>query len=212
MEKTIRACIINGYVGGGWYFKGQERLVKSLNYHGCPYDILTFSGYPTLEYGNYSPYCIKAAAFTEAIKRGYTHILWLDCSAWCINNIEPIFDIINHEGYYFLGNNHRCSEYTSEACYNHFGLTKNDVLDWTQCSSGIIGINLFNPKAKIFLDKWLESARCRAWHPEIDKSKDQGAASIIINQMGLKMYGEGIHAMYYKKEMNESVIIAFNGL
>jgi hypothetical protein len=224
MESNFKYCIINASTGDSWYPKGSRRLKNSLNYHGFAGDVLTWDKWPNNDFDKSCPYNIKASAFMEAIKLGYTHILWVDCSGWAIKDPIKLLDIVNEDGYYFWRSGTNSAQTCSDNCLNYFGISRDEAEAFEDCSSGIMGVNLFNPKAKEFIEKWIESARAGVFngsrlHDNQSKDKrflfhrqDQSAASVIINKMKLKLHDPGIHISYYQKEVNESVIFLLRGL
>jgi len=224
MESSIKHCIINANTGNGWYPVGTERLKRSLIYHGFNGDILTWNDWPNNEFNKECPYNIKAAAFTEAIKLGYTRILWLDSSVWAISDPNKIFDIINSEGYYFWKSGYNCAQIASDKSLKYFAVDRNKAESFEDCSSSMLGVNLSNPEGERFISKWIRAAKDGAFegsrlHDNQSSDKrflfhrqDQTAASLIIGKMGLKMYEPGVYSSYYQKEINESIIFLMRGI
>lgn len=225
MDSNTKACIINA-AHGKWYPRGQKRLKDSLIHHGFNWDILTWEGWANDNYDKSCGYNVKAAAFEEAIKRGYTHILWLDCSVWAVRDPNTIFDIINEKGYYFWKNGYNCAQECSDACLNYFGVSRNQAEKWDIASTSMFGVNLTNPTGKEFIERWLQSAKDKVFHgsrehdnQSFDKRflwhrQDQSAASIILNQLGCKIHEPREFSMYYEDniEIPESVIYVMRGM
>lgn len=81
----------------------------------------------------YSPYGFKAHAIKTAYDMGYTSILWLDSPAQALKeNISPIFDKIEKEGYYAMSH--------IDPLENWVGQTALDVYKWPR--EKLIGHNL----------------------------------------------------------------------
>ena len=81
MDLTGNKAVIISAGVNGWYPAGVRRLVRTLNFEGWGGSILTWEDYPpNCPKHDDIPYYIKIAAFEEAIKQGYTHILWVDSS------------------------------------------------------------------------------------------------------------------------------------
>src|SRR5690349_17008015 len=101
-NRTSETVLVNAS-WGAWYSKGTNRLERSAIYHGWEHDMLLFRDEQINEFFDLNhPYTIKAAAIMEAIRRGYTKVLWMDCSTWFVDNPKPIVDIIGGENGYFL--------------------------------------------------------------------------------------------------------------
>lgn len=224
MDSKIKHCIINASNGNGWYPRGTKRLKQSLIHHGFNGDILTWYDWPNDEFDKSCAYTVKAAAFSEAIKLGYTHILWLDCSAWAIGDVNKIFDVINEFGYYFWGTGYNCAQTSSDRCLQYFEITRDQAEKFEDCSTSMFGVNLDNPDGKAFIEKWLRSALDGAFYGSRDHDnqssdprflfhrQDQSCASLILNSMGMKITPPNIYSSYYTEKQNESVVLTMRGM
>ncbi len=224
MESTVKACIINAAIGS-WYPQGQKRLVKSLIYHGFNWEILTWDHWPNNSFDTSCNYNVKAAAFQEAINHGYTHILWLDSSVWAIKDPNPIFDIINKQGYYFWANGYNCAQECSDICLHYFEISRDEAEQMPAVSTSMFGVNITNPIGKEFIDRWLQSAKDRVFHGSrfhdnqstdyrfLHHRQDQSAASIIANQLDCKIHQPGELSMYAGNyEIPDSVLYLMRGM
>jgi hypothetical protein len=224
MVSHIKACIINAAIGS-WYPQGQTRLKKSLVYHGFNWDILTWHDWPNNNYDKSCNYNVKAAAFERAIEMGYTHILWLDCSVWAIKNPNPIFDIINEDGYYFWSNGFNCAQECSDSCLHYFEVSRDEAEKMPVASTSMFGVNITNPVGKEFIDRFIWSAKDRVFvgsrlHDNqssdprfLHHRQDQSAASIILNQLGCKIYEPGLFSAYYHNgPVSDSLIFFMRGM
>jgi hypothetical protein len=226
MEAKIKHCIINCGVNG-WYPHGTKRLERSLIYHGFNGDIITWpGGYPPNSPTHEEhPYAMKIYAFEEAINRGYTHILWLDCSVWAIKDPNPIFDVINHDGYYLWDSGFPVGETCNDFCLNWYGVSRDTAMGVKDISTSMVGVNLSNPVGRGFYKQWKESmlAGCfrgsREYNPEESRDprfkfhrQDQSGASLAAFKMGMRIHEPGIYSSYYKPEMPESVIFTMRGM
>lgn len=223
MDCQIKNCIINVGIGA-WYPKGFERLKRSLIYHGYAGDILTWTDFPNNNYDKSCIYNAKAAAFEEAIKMGYTHIMWNDCSAWAIQSIDPIFDIVNEKGYYLLRSGYNCAQTCSDKCLDYFGVDRDTAETYPDSSSCVVGVNIENPEAKQFIERFIQAGKDGVfvgsrlhdnqsedprfcWHRQ-----DQSAVSMISNMMGLQLNNLNELVSYYSPQMPGSTILALRGL
>jgi len=224
MESTIKNCIINASNGNGWYPKGTRRLKRSLIEHGYSGDILTWFDFPNDDFDKRNPYHVKASAFTEAIKLGYTHILWLDCSVWAIGNPDKIFDVINESGYYFWSSGYNCAQTCNDKCLDYFGIYRDEAEHYPDCSTSMFGVNLSNPTASQFIQEWLQSAHDGMFNGSRNHDgqsnderfmfhrQDQSCASIILNKLGMQITPANIYSSYYSPKQNESVLFTMRGM
>ena len=224
MEAHIKHCVINVAIGG-WYPRGQERLVNSLIHHGYNGKILTWCNeFPNDNYDKSSPYNVKAAAFEEAIKLGFTHIFWLDCSAWLLKDISPIFDILNSDGYYGWKSGYNCAQTCCDKCLDYFGVLRDDAEKMLDCSTSMFGVNITNPIGKEFIERFIQAckdgiATTSRFHDNQSQDsrfafsrQEQSIASILYNTMGMRLHDPNHLSCYYAPEMPESVLLTMRGM
>jgi len=225
MESNIKACIINAS-WGGWYSKGSERLKQSLIYHGFHHDILIWKNEKINEFFNEKqPYTIKLAALHEAIKLGYTHILWLDSSVWALQNPEKIFDIINDEGGYFWKSGFNMAQCSADSDLNFANWSRDYAEGLNELSSSMFGLNLKTPKGKEFVKVFTEAANYGVFGTSrlhnnasnderfLHARQDQTAATIAFYKSGFdKIYNPGEYSSYYSENLNESIIFTMRGM
>lgn len=246
MNSETRACVLTAHNEKGWYPKGQERLVRSLNFHGFPHDIAaltctphsggwvvsgTINGQPlepyhTTTYKSDCVYTLKAAAW-EYVSQFYDVILWLDCSVWAIKPIEPIMDIIEHEGYYFWRSGYSLGQTSGRHCLKYFRIDEDESFDIQDTSTSMMGLKLSNPLGADFLKQWLASAKNGMFHGSRDAivgasgreqlfehRQDQSAASCLTHKIGLKLTDPGIYSQYANDDGNypESVRLVMRGM
>jgi len=158
MDLTGNKAVIISAGVNGWYPAGVRRLVRTLNFEGWGGSILTWEDYPpNCPKHDDIPYYIKIAAFEEAIKQGYTHILWVDSSFWAIKNPMPIFDLISDKGVVGFRTGYNMAETSSDAALNHFGFTRDEAELLPEIASGLCGIRTDNPDGKKVYELWKES-------------------------------------------------------
>lgn len=157
MENVNKAVIINAGISG-WYGLGSKRLAKSLNFVGWSGDTLIWADeYPPNSHNhNDIPYYMKIAAFDEAIRQGYTHILWCDSSMWAVNNPMKLFDIISEQGYYFFSTGYNLAQSVNDNALNAVGLSRNEAEGLTEWASGLVGFRMDNEKGRCIYYKWKE--------------------------------------------------------
>jgi hypothetical protein len=225
---SSRNVIINVALGG-WYPKGQKRLVDSLIELGwSSLDLrLWAESWPNDNYDKTCPYNCKAAALEEVAHKMVPRFdghLWLDASFWAVRHPQPVFDIINTDGYYFVNNGFNCAETVSDKCLEYFGVSRDDAENMPECASGIMGISMKHFPGRQFLQEFIQACKDGAAHGSRlhdNQSKDprfkfhrqdQSVASMIINKMGLKMHPWGAHVEYNPKDVKEHTVFTLQGM
>jgi len=223
--ETNKATIINASVGGGWYPQGSKRLEKSLNYVGWGGEShIWYDSWPNSNFNKKCRYTVKAAAFQEVIRQGYTHILWVDSSVWALQDPMKVFDIIDSQGYFFWGSGYNAAQTSSDKALEAFEIDRDTAETYRDCSTSILGVNLNTPEGSGFINRWINAALAGVFegsrfHDNQSQDprfmfhrQDQTAASLIIGDMGLKMENGGEHCQYFEPKMNDSVIFTLRGM
>lgn len=155
MENIQKAVIISCGIGN-WYPHGIRRLERTLNFEGASMEIMTWDDYPTPDCPKHEevPYYFKIAAFEEAIKRGFTHILWVDASFFCVKNPMRMFDIINEQGFWFFSSGYNLAQSVNDYALQFVGRTRDEAEQQTEWASGCVGVNLENPDGKKLYERW----------------------------------------------------------
>lgn len=224
----LNKCVVINAAWGGWYPRGQKRLVESLRYYGYAGDVLTWCNEQINEHFNPAfPYTIKAAAFIEAQKRGYTHILWLDCSVWCVKNINSFFDLINDNGSYFYKSGYNLAQTATDKDLVFAGFSRDQAEGMEECASNMVGLNLDNPKALEVFNTFIEANRAGVCsssrnhdgqssdHRFLFGRQDQTAFTIAYHKAGLgKMFPAGLYSDYQidGKQYPDSIYFLMRGL
>jgi hypothetical protein len=149
-----KAVIISAGITG-WYPAGVKRLVRTLNFEGWGGSILTWTDYlPECPNHNDIPYYFKIAAFEEAIKQGFTHILWVDASFFAVRNPMQMFDIMNEQGFWFFSSGYNLAQSVNDNALHYVGKTRDEAEQQIEWASGCVGINLENPDGKKLYEGW----------------------------------------------------------
>lgn len=222
----VKACLLNAAYGG-WYARGQARLRKSLNYTGFARDEVYFTDEIINEYHNPEfPYSIKAAAFSEAMRRGYEVIMWADCSCFAIGDINPIFDRIIHEGSLFVNSGYNLAQTATDKDLQFAVWTRDEAEKMPELASGIFGVDLRTERGFTFADWFLRAAREGVFNSSREHAgqsedprfifgrQDQTAATIAFYKAGYeKITPFGDFASYYAdRKKNKEAVILLRGL
>jgi|SRR3954463_2459386 len=177
MENINKAVIINAGIGN-WYGIGSRRLERSLNFVGWAGQTLIWADeYPPNSHRHEDyPYYMKIAAFEEAIRQGYTHILWCDSSMWAVNNPVKIFDIISEQGYYFFSSGYNLAQSVNDTALATVGLSRNEAANVNEWASGLVGIRIDNPNGKKLYERWkdlMDAGLSRGSRTHDNQSQDE---------------------------------------
>jgi len=222
MENINKAVIINCGVGN-WYGLGSRRLEKSLNFVGWAGETLIWADeYPPESYKHEDyPYYMKIAAFDEAIRQGFTHILWCDSSMWAVNNPDKLFDIISEQGYYFFSSGYNLAQSVNDTALAAVGLSRDKAETVNEWASGLVGIRIDNPDGKKLYERWkqlMEAGLSRGSRLHDNQSsdprflfhrQDQSCISLAAWELGLSNK-KGLDMVSYKNtNFNPEQIIFF---
>ena len=210
MKKTVVSFADNS----GNYRRSMQRLKDSFEQVGYDgifklYDNYEYIGSPPhkKEENDYDtvvvPYAFKAHSIKKAMEEIGNEglLLWCDSPIYATKSLQPIFKHIEKHGYLFFDNiGYSIGDYTSDACLEKFGMSRQEAFDSKMIMACVMGFDLSNPKALEFLKKYINSASDGVsyqgdWHnkhTQVSKDErvlghrhDQSVASIIIKQMNL---------------------------
>jgi len=182
-------AVVNAHNNKGWYSKGQERLRKSLNGHDEA--LCFYLNFPNDLFSKSNGYNVKPSALYEAAKT-HSQLLWLDCSCWVIKDLQPIWDIVDKQGYYFINSGFYCSNYCNDTSLKYFGITRDEAEKIVMISSGCFAIDLKTEKGALIYQIFIQSAIDNIFDngtgskdPRyIAHRHDQSALSIILHKLG----------------------------
>ena len=193
------------------YAKGQQRLMNSLH-HKTDADILFYEK----EYQVGAPkhqdmqYAFKPYALDKARNDGYSLVLWLDASMYVLKSLEPIFREIEETGYFFQNSGWVNERWTTPEQEEYFGTNEGRMI-----SSGVVGLNLRSEEGNEFLDKWVWASIKGMFNGSHEVTRhDQTCASLIIEQMQLKITENNTHWTYGKPEAEypDNILIVADGI
>lgn len=215
-------CAIISVGVGHWYPSGIERLKKSLNYHGWAGAEFLQTELPEgCPRHSENPYAFKIYAFEQAIQKGFTHIVWLDASFWAVKNPMPLFDYINDNGYFFFKTGYNLAQSCNDAILNYAGVNRNQAEKMNEGATGLVALNMNHPKAYQFFYKWKQYMidgmfRGSRLHAGQSRDKrflfhrqDQSAASLIMNELDMKISEGGQFEAYYNSDYKGTSNIFF---
>lgn len=176
-----------------------------------------------------SNYAFKIFAIEQAIENNFTSILWLDSSTFAIKDIEPIFKLIETEGYFMQEAGAWVGNWASDRVLEYFGITRDEAMTIPMYSAGYTGLNLYNGNAVKFFTEWkdcmFEGLFNGRWDNN-DKTEskdirclgsrhDMVVASILAQKMGFKYQSGNDYIEYGSPETeakNETIVIKNQGI
>lgn len=191
------------------YEKGQLRLRGSLE-DKTDADILFYSKESEVGARSHreSMYGFKPKAFQQAWIMGYRKIVWLDASIVAIKDLNPIFEAIEKDGYFFQDSGWMNSRWTPQHVKDYFGTDEGKMI-----SSGVVGLNLENQMAINFLYLWLKAMGAGMFNGSHDVYRhDQSCASLIIQNLGLKITDNNTFWNYGKEPMHDGIVALADGI
>lgn len=198
--KVISRCVVN--VSTDKYRRGQNRLHDSLQGR-TDATILLFDSEESVgaephEVNNYS---FKPMAMIKVYEKGFRQILWLDASMLVIKDLEPIFALIEKDGYFFQDSGWPNSRWTHDAAREYFGTDEGEML-----SSGVLGLDLDSEIGYKFFDLWTQAMRDGMFNGDWDEYRhDQSCASLIAYKLGMKLQTANTFFVY-GTEGNEFIL------
>lgn len=208
--KIISRCIVN--VSTQKYRRGQNRLHHSLQ-DKTDATVLLFDSEEAVGATPHAEmnYSFKPMAMLKAYQQGYRQILWLDASMVAIKNLEPIFQIIERDGYFFQDSGWPNSRWTNANAFAYFGTNEGPML-----SSGVLGLDLDSEIGYRFFDHWTQAMREGVFNGSwVDSRHDQSCASLIAFKMGLKLQPGNTFFVYGDEKeptISEQTVLIAHGI
>ena len=222
----MKKAIVN-YGSGGWYPRGSARLKSSMQSFGFDGDFFIYDklpkGCPTHQQ---SPYAFKPHLMQYARARMYEAALWCDSSIFAVNPIDPIFEKIEKQGYYFCHNGFNCAQTLTDNALKNLVITRDEAEQIPELTGCVMGLKFSHPKAVEFLETWMERSKDGTfvgnWKRDEKDSTDprflfsrhdQPVASVIAWQLGMREWEyPGEHFMYWKEQRPNTVCLCNQGM
>ncbi len=198
-----------------WYPAGQKRLQRSLQDVGWKDGALFFNNELQVNSPshNVAPYAFKMGCLNEAVKQGYTTLLWADASVFAIKPIEPIFEHIEHHGHIFFMAGFNCAQWTNDRALDILGVTRDEAEKMPMYMALCFGLDLRKDRSRIFLERlshyalntdalrgsWENGRQTESRDPRCQGHRhDQSVGSILAAQMGMELSsGHDTFFQYY---------------
>lgn len=103
------------------------------------------------------PYAFKYYAINELRKAGHKNVLWVDSSIWAQHNPEPIFKLIQTDGYFLLNGGWSNGQWSSDKQLQAFNYTREEAFLIKHCIGGFFGLNFATETGNKILDEMMEN-------------------------------------------------------
>ena len=193
-----KRCIIS--FATGRYNSVLDRQIQTVLQHTEDIDHICYrdsypQGCPTHQE---VPYAFKAFVLKEAMDKGYTSILWMDSAIYIQHDIEPLFEIIEREGYLIFRNGWTQANWSTDAQLEAFNLTRDEAESMPHPMACVIGFQINDETIEwihdyinsypLFVGAWNNNDNvCSADTRVLGSRHDQTVLGFIANQYGLKM-------------------------
>lgn len=125
-----------------------------------------------------------------------SNILWLDAGVMLLKNIQEIYDFINNENIFVVGDLHLNVNFTKPSCVNIMSATENELND-VQISSGILGYKSYGKYQNLFNEAYEYSIiKDCVVGDENNHRHDQSVYSILVSRYGIKKYNIDIYGYW----------------
>lgn len=210
-------CVVN--VATGHYVVGQTRLLRALSDPWLRWADQMPPGSPT---HREVPYAFKAHALVEAQRQGAELVLWADSCIVPIRSMDPLWDLIERQGYWFSRNGYPNGEWCSDAALPLLGVTREQAFQVEHVVATTFGLNLRSEIGASFLAEYFRLAQngsfCGPWTNENGQASadprvkghrhDQSAASVIAHRLGMELTNPPQWFAYRGGERKSTVLVA----
>ena len=138
--------------------------------------------------------------------------LYLDAGVMSLQSIRSIFEIIEKEDIFLVGDKHINNDYTHDTCKNIMQATKRE-LDDKQLSSGVFGYKIGGKYQNMIEAAWIfaQDKQCILGN-EQNHRHDQSILSILASRYGCKKYDIDKYGYWTDNNRNLSTAIENNSI
>ncbi len=162
-EQKIQIDAVIGLERGAHYVANQDRLRNDLNSQGQMH--YTWQELPPGSPTHADvPYGFKYSAIDEVARKGATSILWLDSSAVILKPLDPIWSMIEQQGYWFSRNyDYNNGQFCSDEALKIMGMTREEAFKVPHVTAACFGLRMDHPYAIAFMSGWKTLAEAGAF-------------------------------------------------
>lgn len=153
-----KRCVISLGVGKKVYKDCLARLQESLQRVQFDGDYLFWNErFPDGSPEHFeAPFAFKIYCFFAARELGYEEVLWMDPVCVALRSMEPVFALIERNGYVMFNNNYgqMMGQWSSDEALAANGLTRDEAMLIPETPCSVLGLHMRSPLAQEFLEGW----------------------------------------------------------
>jgi len=212
-----------------YYSVGVKRMYESVIKNDPTIEFASWSKtYPTNSPTHQElPYAFKTFAMLEARKNGSELAVWLDSPGVVLRKLDPLYDLIARQGYYFVANGWSVGQWSSDLCLEYFSISREKAFEIPQVAGGFWGLDFRTELASSFMDEIQSHVKAKTpffgdWvntQGQISEDKrvlghrhDQIIMSIMVYRMGLTTVPEGNSFITTATEPPEDKLLAWRNI
>lgn len=203
----------------GNYRKAADRLSDSLKkFSDVPLQIYTNESWIGAPLHQDNPYAFKIFCIENTLKNsGTQQVLWLDSSVYAVKDIQPIWDLIDRDGYVMQEAGHVVGNWCNDNTLMYYNLTREDALKIPMYgNAGLLGLDFSKSVSRHFFHWWKIAMECGLFKGSWDDHRhDMTCGSIIANRLCMKYQPGDTILQYAAPEdpvLNDSIIFKAQGL
>lgn len=140
-----------------------------------------------------SPYGFKLYAIQDAVRQGFTTVVWADSACFIVKDPSRFFDLVRRYGVLFLGHGDRLGMYVNDRSLEVFGYHRDDIKDNWMISGSLFGFDFTNPLAVGFFEDLVQYEK-GGWFCEDGQQSypgfqshrhDEAIISLLLIQYGI---------------------------
>lgn len=170
------------------FHRGQVRLAMTAKAHAGPHEEYFWHRQPSCwPLHSAKPFAFKAWAMQYAAEHGAETLLWCDSSIIAIRPLEPLWERIEQDGYWFSRNGWSNAEWCADSAYPELfpGVPLEEARSINVGIEHVVatcfGISMRHPMGRVFLEQYMKLANGRAFCGPWTNSNHPDAAALPID-------------------------------
>lgn len=163
--------------GNGWHYKGVTRMIQAFHDKSPGYTLNAVilpkiaaekDGY------DYTGYELKPHSLSGIAADRADVAIWLDASVYPIKSIAPLVFHVLRVGYYLQPTGFKVGNWVSDRMLKGLGMDRDEVMDWDECASGVVGLDLRVERNRDLIERWCMLEHLFAGAHSNDKAAPEG--------------------------------------